>query len=289
MIRASGPVPILGGRVALVTGGGRGIGRAHDIALANAGAKVLVNDLGTALNGSGRDFEPAAGVAAEICEAGGTAIADVHDIASVSGGRAAVEAAQDHLGRLDIVVNNAGFAHGGGTSECPNEGEFDSLMAVHVKAAMGTMSAAIPHMRSQGYGRIINTVSEVALDARSGGSLGYSAAKAALWSITMTSASQVAEHRITVNAISPAARTRMSAEHLRSLGRAHDPDGGVSDLGPEHVARVVVYLSSPAAADVTGRVVHVAGRQLREYELHRTPNTALVERVSTALAPRRQI
>jgi NAD(P)-dependent dehydrogenase (short-subunit alcohol dehydrogenase family) len=257
------------------------------MALAEAGAKILVNDLGTTLNGSGRDFEPAAEVAAEICAAGGTAIADVHDIASLSGGRAAVEAALDHFGRLDIVVNNAGFAHGGGTIECPNEGEFDSLAAVHVKAAMGTMSAALPQMRSQGYGRIINTVSEVALDARSGGSLGYSAAKAALWSITMTSASQVAEHGITVNAISPAARTRMSAEYLRSRGRAHDLDHGINDLSPEHVARVVVYLSSPAAADVTGRVVHVAGRQVREYELRRTPNTDLVERISTALAPKR--
>jgi NAD(P)-dependent dehydrogenase (short-subunit alcohol dehydrogenase family) len=288
VIEASEPVPILDGRVALVTGGGRGLGRAHAIALAKAGAKVLVNDLGTALNGSGQDVEPAVGVVAEICAAGGSAIADVHDIASVSGGRAVVEAALGHFGRLDIVVNNAGFAHGGGTIECPNEDEFDALAAVHVKAALGTMSAAIPHMRAQRYGRIINTVSEVALDARSGGSLGYSAAKAALWSITMTSAAQLADDRITVNAISPAALTRMSAQHLRSFGRASDPDGDPNDLNPEHVARAVVYLSSPAAADITGRVVHVAGQQVREYQLRRTPNTDLAERISTVLAPRRR-
>ena len=142
----------LGGRVALVTGAGRGLGRAHAHALARDGALVVVNDLGTALDGSGTDSGPAEAVANEITATGGRAVADTTDVASIQGGVAAVLVALDAYGRIDIVVNNAGFAHGGGEVEHPIDAELDALFGVHYKAALGTISAAFGPMRAQASG-----------------------------------------------------------------------------------------------------------------------------------------
>jgi NAD(P)-dependent dehydrogenase (short-subunit alcohol dehydrogenase family) len=271
----------LDGRVAVVTGAGRGLGRAHALALAEHGAAVLVNDLGTAQDGHGASHEPADAVAAEITRSGGRAIADHRDVASIEGGRAVVGAAVDAFGRVDIVVNNAGFALGGGTVEAPVAGELDALLAVHLHAAIGTMSAAFPVMCELGYGRIVNTVSEVALDARFAGPLAYGAAKAALWSATLAAAVEGRGHGITANAISPGARTRMNEELLETGFR--DGTSAELDLAPEHVAAVVAYLASPAAGDITGRVVHVAGREIREYETRRSGSTQLVARLREAV------
>ena len=220
-------------RVALVTGAGRGLGRAHALALAARGMWVVVNDLGTDLDGQGADDGPARSVVAEIEEAGGVAIADTTDVASLAGGAAAVGAALDAFGRVDVVVNNAGFAGGGGTVDEPVGAELDALFAVHFTATVGTMSAALPMMRAQGYGRIVNTVSEVALDPRFDGGLGYSAAKAAVWSATLHAARHSADTGITVNAISPGARTRMSAPALDAGFR----DGRVGCARPAAGAR----------------------------------------------------
>jgi NAD(P)-dependent dehydrogenase (short-subunit alcohol dehydrogenase family) len=258
-------VKSLHGRVALVTGAGRGIGRAHALLLAEHGAAVLVNDI---------DHEPAHEVATDIRRDGGRAQADVHDVASIELGSAAVQRAVDAFGRIDILVNNAGYAAGGGTIEHPVEAELDALYAVHVKAALGTMRAAIPHMRAQGYGRIVNTVSEVALDERFSSTPGYAMAKAALWSATLTAAAECAPYGITVNAISPGARTRLSAGAIRN---------DALDLDPVHVARVVAWLASPDAADVTGKVVHAAAGVWREYETRRHADTALVHRLTAEL------
>jgi NAD(P)-dependent dehydrogenase (short-subunit alcohol dehydrogenase family) len=270
----------LDGKVALVTGAGRGIGRAHVVALAAAGAAVMVNDIGAALDGSGRDDAPADAVVAEVIAAGGRAVADRTDIASVSGGAAAVAHTITTFGRIDVLVNNAGFAHGGGTVEQPVESELDALLDVHFKAAVGTMSAAMADMRLRGWGRIVNTVSEVALDARLSGSLGYGAAKAALWSATLAAAAAGAPFGITVNAISPGARTRMNADLLDAGFRGQSPE---LDLGPEHVARVVAYLASDEAGDITARIVHAAGGSVREYTTTRTSRSDLVTRLEGQL------
>jgi len=264
-------------RVALVTGAGRGIGRAHALTLAARGHAVVVNDIGAALDGSGRDDSPAQSVVDEIIAAGGTAIADGTDIASVAGGQAAVAAAIATFGRIDVVVNNAGFAHGGGDVEAPDPDELTALLAVHYLAAVGTMSAAFADMRLRGWGRIVNTVSEVALDTRMPGSLGYGAAKAAVWSATITASRAGAPLGITVNAISPGARTRMNEDLLDAGalgGRA------LPDLSPQHVADVVAYLASDEAGDITGRIIHAAGGAIREYSTTRSSQTDLVARLS---------
>jgi len=258
-------------RVALVTGAGRGLGRSHALVLARAGLAVVVNDA---------DAEPAGGVVRAICAAGGTAVADTTDVASIEGGRRVVRRTVEAFGRIDVLVNNAGFAHGGGTVDIPREDELDALLDVHLKAALGTMAAALPVMSAQRFGRIVNTVSEVALDARFAGSLAYGAAKAALWSATL-SAAAAAPDGVTVNAVSPGARTRLNAE-LFDAGFRDGASAGL-DLDPVHVSRLVAFLASDAAADINGKVIHAAGGELREYTTTRTGRSALVDRLRAAL------
>jgi NAD(P)-dependent dehydrogenase (short-subunit alcohol dehydrogenase family) len=241
---------------------------------------VVVNDIGAALDGSGRDDTLAVAVVAEIESLGGRAVADRTDVASLDGGGRVVANTVAAFGRIDVLVNNAGFAHGGGNVEAPIDGELDALLAVHFKAAVGTMAAAFADMRARRWGRIINTVSEVALDARVAGALGYGAAKAALWSATLAAARAGAAHGITVNAISPGARTRMNEDLLATGFRGQSAD---VDLSPDYVARVVTYLASDEAGDITGRIIHAAGGELREYTTTRTSRSDLVARLRTAL------
>ena len=264
--------PSLAGKVAIVTGAGRGLGRAHALALAAHGAAVVVNDL---------DAGPAAEVAGEVRARGGQAIADHTDVASIRGGQQVVQTAIDCFGRIDVLVNNAGFAHGGGTVEVPDDDGLDALLAVHFKAAVGAMAAAFADMRTRGWGRIVNTVSEASLDPRFVASLGYGAAKAALWSATLVAAAQWETHGITVNAISPGARTRLNADVLDAGFR--DGASAHVDLDPSHVAAVVAYLASEDAGDITGRIIHTAGGHVREYATTRTSQSELVRRLQAAL------
>lgn len=273
--------PSLAGHVALVTGAGRGIGRAHALRLAACGAAVVVNDVGATLEGTGRDHTVGEAVVAEIVADGARAVLDTTDVASLDGGRRAVTTALDAFGRIDIVVNNAGFASGGGTVESPAEAGVDALIDVHLRAALGTMSAAIADMRSRNWGRIVNTVSEAALDARYVASLGYAVAKAALWSATLVAANEFRPYGVTVNAISPGARTRMN-EDLLDTGFRGDASAP-ADLDPRHVADVVAYLVSDDAHDITGRVFHAAGGAIREYTTTRTSRSDLVERIGSAV------
>ena len=270
----------LAGRVALVTGAGRGIGRAHAHLLASQGAAVVVGDVGAALDGAGADATVAAAVVEEITAAGGRAVADVSDISTFSGGERAVGTALDAFGRIDIVVNNAGLA-GGGSIEAISEDALARVMAVNFVGSVGTTRAAWPHLQAQGWGRVVNTVSEVALDTKipGGGGVAYGAAKAAVWSLTLSLAEEGRAHGITVNAVSPGAFTRMNA----AMFDVAPPPPGL-DLDPVHVARVVAWLASDDADDVTGRIIHAAGGHHREYLTARYRDTELVARIDAALA-----
>lgn len=269
-VKMAGP---LSGRVALVTGAGRGLGAAHARMLASQGAAVVVNDVGSSVDGRSTSEDVAEAVVAEIVRAGGSAVADISDISTLGGAASAVRRAVNAFGTLDILVNNAGIVVGGGVGEV-SEDDIDRLLAVHVKGSIGTMRAAWPVMSAQRYGRIVNTISEAGLDRRMAAGVGYAAAKAAVWGLTMAAANEGAAVGITVNAISPGARTRMSAGFLAAA-----PDSGL-DLAPEHVSRVVAALVRQDADDVSGHVIHAAGGQVREYILRRSADTDLVSRLS---------
>ena len=262
----------LTGRVALVTGAGRGLGAAHARALARAGAAVVVNDVGASLDGRSAGEQVTGGVVDDIKAAGGQAASDVSDISTFEGAASAVRTAIDSFGRIDILVNNAGIG-GGDSVEHIDEEDLLRMLRVHVMGSVGTIRAAFPHMREQGYGRIVNTISEAALDMRLGSGPAYAVAKAAIWGLTMSTAREGHDHGITVNAISPGAATRMSADLLASGHSA-----GL-DLSPDRVAEVVTALVTDEAGDITGKVVHTAAGQVREYVLKRTADSDLVRRL----------
>jgi NAD(P)-dependent dehydrogenase (short-subunit alcohol dehydrogenase family) len=269
--------PDLSGKVALVTGAGRGLGAAYARRFAAAGAAVVVNDVGATVDGTSTG-EPVAGETVErITAHGGRAVPDASDVSTFAGAAAAVRTALTSFGRLDILVNNAGVI-AQGSIESIGEAELLRLFRVHVASSVGTLKAAFPIMRRQGHGRVLNTISEAALDMRLEAGPAYAAAKAAIWGLTMAAARDGRPHGITVNAISPGAATRMSAGLLDSGHSA-----GL-DLDPDHVARVVLALVSEEFGDVTGRVVHSAAGQIREYVLRRTPDTDLVRRLADACA-----
>ena len=267
----------LDGRVALVTGAGRGLGAAHARALAAAGAAVVVNDTGVDTAGNDPDPAFAEGVAAEIRSAGGRAVADHSDVSGFDGAAAAVGHVLDEYGRIDILIANAGIIGSTRLDEL-GEDELQRHLAVHVVGATGAIKAAFPHMRAQGYGRIVMVTSEAALSRLHDPGAAYAAAKAAVWGVTMAAASEGTEDGITVNALSPGALTRMSQPHLDAAGI---PPG--LDLSPARVADVVVALCAEDAGDITGRVVHTAGGFVREYVLDRTDDTDLVRRLVAAI------
>ncbi len=266
----------LDGRVALVTGAGRGLGAAHARTLAAMGAAVVVNDVGAGVDGRSSGAPVAREVVTEIVAAGGRAVVDDSDISSFEGAAAAVHAAMAGFGRLDILVNNAGIIASSGIEDVTEE-EMLRLLRVHVLGSLGTTRAAFPAMRDQSHGRIVNTISEAALDTRMSAGPAYASAKAAIWGLTMTTARQGAPHGITANAISPGAATRMSADLLAS---GHSQG---LDLSPEHVSRVVATLVCDDAHDITGKVVHAAAGQVREYVLRRTADTDLVRRIAESV------
>ena len=265
----------LSGRVAVVTGAGRGIGAAHARMLAADGAAVVVNDAGTNLQGTTAGELVAEDVAALIRADGGEAIADTSDVSNFAGAAAAVQAALDTYGTIDILVNNAGIIGSAGVGDL-DEQDLLRMLTVHVTGSAGTIRAAWPVMCAKRYGRIVNTTSEAAYDLRMAAGVPYATAKAAIWGLTTATAGEGMAHGITVNAISPGARTRMSESFL-----AGGADNGL-DLSPDHVARVVALLVREDAGDITGRVVHAAAGFVREYELRRSPGTQLVTRLAMA-------
>lgn len=219
------------GRVAVVTGAGRGIGRAYARLLASRGAALVVNDLGGSVEGEGDDAGPAATVTAEIVDSGGRAIADTSDVATPEGGVALVDAAIERFGRLDILVNNAGIIRWAGLPDADAENLAQHL-AVHVGGAFHTTRAAWPHMIDQDYGRIVMTGSAGMFGLPQ--NLSYATAKAAVVGLSRSLTTAAAAHDITINVIAPAAFTRMA-------GRPGDEPP--PEMAPELVAPMVAFLA----------------------------------------------
>jgi len=220
------------GRVAVVTGAGRGIGRAHARLLADRGARVVVNDLGGSMEGVGADAEPASTVAAEILATGGVAIADNSDVATPAGAQALVDSAIAQFGRLDIVINNAGIVRWAGFPEADAD-NLASHLAVHVTGSFNTTRAAWPHMFQQEYGRVVMTTSAGMFGLPN--NVSYAAAKGAVIGLTRSLTTAGAAHGIKVNLIAPAAVTRMA-------GKSAD-DTGSPQMSPDLVAPMAAFLA----------------------------------------------
>ena len=195
-------------RVAVVTGGGRGIGRAVAILMAKEGARVVVNDLGVNEDGSGASHSPADDVVREIINSGDTAVANHDSVASLDGGQRIIETAVKHFGRIDILVNNAGI-FGMKPLIDISEQEWDNLTQVHLKGHFACTKAAVPYMIEQRYGRIINMSSMAALGPAGAGAVHYATAKAGILGFTRSLSREIGRYGITVNAVMPVARTRM--------------------------------------------------------------------------------
>ncbi|MFI6338073.1 3-oxoacyl-ACP reductase [Streptomyces sp. NPDC050535] len=253
----------LEGLSAVVTGAGRGLGRAEALELGRLGAAVVVNDYGRpGRDGSGEaSATPAEEVAAEIRKAGGRAVAHTGDVADHEQARALVELAVTEFGKLDILVNNAGILRDRMVFSM-SEDEWDSVIRVHLKGHFNTTHFASVHWRARSkaagaavYGRIVNTSSEAFL-AGSAGQPNYAAAKGGIVGLTTSTALALAKYGVTANAICPRARTRMTQDVFAGFA---EPADGLDPLAPEHVAPLVGYLVSPAAARVNGQLLVVHG------------------------------
>jgi NAD(P)-dependent dehydrogenase (short-subunit alcohol dehydrogenase family) len=250
---------LLDGKVAIVTGAGRGIGREHALALAREGARVIVNDLGASLAGEGSDDAPATRVVGEIEAIGSEAEADGADVADFDAARELVEHAVDAFGRLDILVNNAGILRDRMLVNM-DEAEWDAVVAVHLKGHFAPTRHAAAHWRDRSKageivrGRVINTSSPSGVFGNVGQS-NYGAAKAGIAMFTVIVAQELARYGVTVNCIAPNARTRMT----ESAFELPPEEGSFDPLAPGNNSPVVIALASDAAQGITGQVFHIFG------------------------------
>lgn len=249
------------GRIVIVTGAGRGIGREHALGFAREGARVVVNDLGVALDGSGGSAGPAQEVVDEIHALGGEAVANTDDIADWQGAQRLVQTAVDTFGQLDVLVNNAGFVRDRMLFTTTEE-EWDAVIRVHLKGHFAVTRHASEHWRARSKageavdGRIVNTSSGAGLMG-SVGQGAYSAAKGGIAALTLVEAAEMGRYGVTANAIAPAARTRMTEEVFAD--RMGVPESGFDVNDPANISPLVVWLGSAESADVTGRVFEIEG------------------------------
>ncbi len=266
----------LDGKVAAITGSGRGIGRGIALLMAKEGAKVVVNDLGASVSGEGADKTPAQQVVDEIKKAGGQAVVNGDNIATIKGGESLVQTAVDSFGRLDILVNCAGILRDRMIFNMTEE-EWDAVVAVHLKGHFCTIRPASALMRQQKSGRIINFSSGSALGAP--GQPNYAAAKAGILGLTYSCANALAKYGITCNAIMPGAATRMTdtipANFAQRMGLSTSSEQAqASPMDPANVAPIVVFLASDAAQNVTGQCIGASGYRISLYT-HMVPEKVI--------------
>jgi NAD(P)-dependent dehydrogenase (short-subunit alcohol dehydrogenase family) len=252
---------LLDGRVAIVTGSGRGIGREFALCMAREGARVVINDVGVSLDGRGTDEDPAAQVCKEIEALGGQAVPNYDSVSDFAGAARIVETATDAFGQLDILVNNAGIVRDRSLLKMTEE-DFDAVLAVHLKGSFNCARHAAPGMKDAGYGRIINITSSAGLRGNFG-QTNYGAAKAALMGLTFIWALELGKYGITVNAVAPAGATRMTAALFERTGSEPPPE-----QNPALNAPLVAFLASEAASHVNGQIL---GRTDYAYTLFQHP------------------
>jgi len=246
----------LKGKVAIVTGAGRGIGQGEALALASEGAKVIVNDLGGARDGTGASTSPADEVVAEIKKLGGEAVANYDSVTTMQGGENIVKTAIDNFGKVDILVNNAGILRDRMVFNISEE-DWDLVLKVHLYGHFHTIRAVSPFFRQQRYGRIINTSSIAGLHATTYGQANYGAAKEGIVGLTRKVARDMGRYGVTCNCIRPNAGTRLT---LSDEMRKTWPKSAIEmleQMKPDDIAPLVVWLASDDAANVNGRVFYV--------------------------------
>jgi NAD(P)-dependent dehydrogenase (short-subunit alcohol dehydrogenase family) len=257
----------LDGRVAIVTGAGRGIGRSTAVLLASEGASVVVNDLGGAVDGSGRDTGPAQTVVDEITSSGGKAVASGADVSDHAAAEELIKTAIAEFGRLDVLVNVAGILRDRMIFNM-SEQEWDDVIRVHLKGTFNTSKFAAAHWRSlreeTAQNRIINFTSVSGLHGAPG-QPNYAAAKMGIVGLTWSSANALAKYGVTVNAVSPAAATRMTDSIPSDRRRTDRPGDEDARRSPDNVAKVVAYLASERSGWLTGRIVHSSGYEVSLY------------------------
>ena len=259
------------GRVAIITGAGGGLGRSHALTLATRGAKVLVNDFGGAVDGSGASVTAAQKVVDEINGLGGVAVPNYDTVATTEGGRAIVQAALEAFGRVDVLVNNAGILRDKAFHQM-DAAMIDAVIDVHLKGAFYVTQPAFALMRAQGYGRIVSTTSASGLFGNFGQS-NYGAAKAGLVGLTRVLAIEGAIHNVKANAIAPIASTRMTEGILGELA---------SKVSPSSVSPLVAYLASEECA-VSGHVYSVAGGRVARVFMVESAGTVLSDNTPEAI------
>ena len=247
------------GRIAVVTGGGRGIGREHALELARQGAAVVVNDLGGSPDGTGADAGAAQAVADEITAAGGKAVANVDDVSDWGGAERLIGQAIEAFGGLDVLVNNAGILRDR-TIATMSEQEWDAVIRVHLRGTIAPTRFAVAYWRDKAKrtgqptsARLINTTSASGIYGNFGQS-NYGAAKGGIASFTIIAAKELARYGATANAVAPAARTRLTEALM--------PAEYASNLGPEHISPLVAWLASSESGEITGRVFDVMGGRI---------------------------
>jgi NAD(P)-dependent dehydrogenase (short-subunit alcohol dehydrogenase family) len=257
----------LEGKVAIVTGAGTGLGRLHALELASMGAAVVVNDLGAAVDGAGRDESKGRGVVEEIEKAGGRAVAHFGDVADWKTAEQLVQSAVEAFGDLHILVNNAGFTRDATIFNIGEE-EFDSVVRVHLKGHFAPSKFACIYWRERAkqggggvYGRLVSTASEAFLFGNPG-QPNYAAAKAGITSFTMGIAQLMLKYGVTANVVMPRARTRMTMQGP-NIALFKEPESGFDTFHPQHVLPLFSYLCTPRAARISGQLFIVWGREIK--------------------------